>query len=207
MQRELDDGKDLFLVESERLGISLSPRVIIIGKGGDIPLVPYKATKWLGLPGGKVKETEALEDVNFLSVGSFPTLAREVWEECGIDILNCLNKAACLGLAEIGIVDSVNQQVRLTYTPIFVCINADLGNVNTNTQLVNIESHLPGTLFHDARAGLSRLKEGIGRKEGLILPEFLNDGKIYYFEIRPQMRPLVDPPDWARLLLTTPGVE
>lgn len=73
---------------------------------GNFPLVPYRDTRWLGLPGGKVTIKEAVRGVNFLSAGAYPTLIREVKEECGIDITQQLETASCLGLAEIGVIFS-----------------------------------------------------------------------------------------------------
>jgi len=193
MQERARD-KDFFLIESERVRTCLSPRIIIVEKGGNFPLVPYQGTSWLGLPGGKVKEAEVGKD-NFLSAGSFPTLTREIWEECGIDISGCLGQAACLGLAEIATVDNVARQITLTRTPIFVCRITSLGNINAETQLVNIASHLPGPLFPDARAGITRLKEVIRQKEP-IQPEWFNKERIYYFMLKPEIGLLMGPPSW-----------
>ena len=82
-------------------------------------------------------------------------------------------------------------------TPIYVCKTNDLRGVNSDTQLVNVWGHIPGPLFPDARIAISRLKEGVGNKKGPISPQWLNDRKIY-FEMKPQMRLLMGPPEWMR---------
>jgi len=197
MQKEGDDGTDSFLVKSERVISSLSPRLILLEENGNIPLVPYKDTGWLGLPGGKATEAELVEEVNFLSTGAFPTLAREVWEECGIDVSYQLERSACLGLAEIGVVDSVQKQVNFVLTPIYVCKTNELRDLDENVQVVNIWQHIPGPLFPDARLAISRLKEGVGNQKGQIHPGWLNGNKIY-FEMKPQMGLLMGPPEWMR---------
>lgn len=198
MEREHESGKDFFVRKSDRVRTATSPRVIIIDKDGNFPLVPYKNTQWQGLPGGKMKESEVIYNVNQLSTGSFPTLVREVKEECGIDISNSLNKSACLGLAEIGVVDGEKKQVTLVYSPVFVCKTTDLGKLSSNVKLANINSHLPGPVFPDTRLALRRLKEGIRDEKGPIYPTWLNDRKIYYFEMRPEMKLLIGPPDWMQ---------
>ena len=193
---EQADLKDLFDSVHERLKTSLSPRIIIIDNNANIPLVRYKDTPWFGLPGGKVKEKEAVEDANFLSTGAYPTLIREVKEECRIDISDSLRVASCLGVAEIGIVDSVKRVVNYSLSPIFVCRREGLSDVNNDTQLFNLRSYLPGPIFPDARLAIRVLKDSIRTKKGPIQPAWLNDGRVIYFEMKPQMRLLMEPPNW-----------
>lgn len=196
MERDRSREKDFFINDGERVRTATSPRVIILDNNGGFPLVPYENTSWQGLPGGKMKESEIIPNANQLSAGSFPTLVREVKEECDIDITNSLNKSACLGLAEIGIVDAVKKQVTLLISPIFLCRTENLDNLSPSANLVNIKEHLPGPLFPDARLAIKRLKEGMKEEKGPIYPEWLNDKGIYYFELRPEMKLLTRPPSW-----------
>jgi 8-oxo-dGTP pyrophosphatase MutT (NUDIX family) len=196
MQNERDDEGDYYLVDSESVRSSLTPRLIILDGNGNFPLVRYKDTDWLGLPGGKAKKNEVEEGANFLSSGAFPTLIRELREECDIDISDYINGAACLGLAEIAVVDSVNRQVNFTFTPIFICRTSEIGAVSEITQVVNLREHLPGPLFPDAQIAIKFLKEGSRSKKGPIQPEWLNDRQVYYYEMLPQIRLLTAPPDW-----------
>lgn len=194
---ERKTDRDHFLQEeSQQIRSCVSPRVILLTKNGDFPIVRYSSTKWWGLPGGKATESELRGKDNFLSGGAFPTLLREIHEECGMDISGLLEASACLGLAEIAVVDDQAKTVTLTYTPIFVCPVAKLEPVAGGVRIVNINSHLPGPLFPDARLGITRLKRVLAKEGDPILPVFLNDRGICYVEHRPQIRPLMGRPDW-----------
>jgi len=189
--------RDIFLHESRQIRSYVSPRVIILIGKEEFLLVPYEATRWLGLPGGKVKESEVAKKSNFLSSGAFPTLSREVKEECGIDISGSLETSYCLGLAEINIVDNSIRRITLSYAPIFFCPVSRIGKVKKGVRIVNIRSHLPGPLFPDARMGISRLKEILeADKRGPAYFEFLNDECACYIELRPKVKQLMGPPDW-----------
>jgi len=195
MRKEWDVG-DVLASLHEKAGTSVSPRIIILDWDANIPLVRYKDTPWFGLPGGKANEGEATEAANFLSKGAYPTLIREVQEECGIDITESIKTAPCLGLVEIGIVDNISRFVNYSIAPIFVCKNVNLTGVSDNTQIVNLRSHIPGPIFPDARIAINALKEGARQKKGPIEPQWLNDGRIFYFEMKPQMRNLPGSPEW-----------
>lgn len=187
---------DFYLNESEKYRSTITPRVILLDGEGNFPLVSYKNTRWFGLPGGKVSKQEVAGNANFLSTGSFPTLAREVEEECGIDIARGLAKSACLGLAEINIVDETRKACTLNLTPVYVCRVDNLDGLNGEVVAVNINDHIPGPLFPDARLAIKYLKEGRKTKKGHITPNWLNGGKAYYFKLHPKPHLLDEPPSW-----------
>lgn len=198
---EREKDRDFFYQRDPLVRSCTVPRVILLAPGGDFPLVSYQGTDWYGLPGGKMKahEAEAAGEGNFLHRGAFPTLSREVEEECGLDVSAFLRVSGCLGLAEVGEVDSLAKEVIIFDTPIFVCLVPSLEGVKKGVLIVNIKSHLPGPLFPDARMGIDRLRAVIGtRDRGPIHPEFLNKGGICYVQVRPQLKPLMGPPDWIR---------
>jgi 8-oxo-dGTP pyrophosphatase MutT (NUDIX family) len=154
--------KDDVLFEEDGPRMSLiSPRIILIGDGNVFPLVEYRNTRWLGLPGGKVKGKECPEGENMLSFGAFLTIVREVREKCGIDLSGYLEQIACLGLAEINVVDNTARQVVTYQTPIFIGLVSELEftNVNDRVHLVRIGEHLPGPLFPDARLALAHYEK------------------------------------------------
>lgn len=189
-------GKKEPTVDNEKTREPLAPRVVILDKSGNFPLVEYKDTGWFGLPGGKVEPEDMAEGAEYLSAGAFPTLVREVQEECGIDTSGYISRSACLGVAEIGVVDSVNRRVDFNISPVFVCKADEIGKVNEKTRIANINSHISGPLFPDARMAIGRLREGIRHERGRIKPVWLNDKGVFYFEMRPQMRLLSGPPEW-----------
>ena len=187
--------RDLFILGKEsKIRSVVSPRVILLTRNGDFPLVPYENTGWYGLPGGKIKIGEA--DGNFLSLGSFPTLTREVMEECGVDISDHLTNSCCLGLAEIGAVDNTEKRITFYLSPIFLFFVPDLKGTKQGVAIVNLNSHMPWPLFPDVRMGITYLRESIKeQKRGKIFPEFLNE-EIYYFQLRPEVGLLMGPPKW-----------
>ena len=197
MHPEQDRLKDVFLAESPVLDTCCSPRLIMLEPGGNIILVPYQDTNWLGLPGGKVNMAEALKGGNLESTGAFPTLVREIWEECGIDVSKRLRKsAACLGLAEITAIDEQRKQATRILSPIFICTIDDFGGIDDRARVVNIWRSFPGPLFPDAQLGITRLKKVITSEEPLI-PVCLNaELPVIYFEMVPQMRLQMGPPNW-----------
>ena len=180
----------------EKVREPLAPRVIILDKAGNLPLVEYKKTGWFGLPGGKVEEDELTEGVDYLSSGSFPTLIREIKEETEIDVSGFIHDSACLGIAEIGVVDSVEKRIDFNISPIFVCRMDTIEGASKKTKIANLNSHLPGPIFPDARLAIGRLKEGLRDEKGPIEPKWLNEEGVFYFELRPKMRLLFGPPSW-----------
>lgn len=187
--------RDFFIPSKEsKIRSVVSPRVILLTRSGDFPLVPYKDTGWYGLPGGKVKISEA--DGNLLSLGSFPTLRREVIQECGINIAGYLADSCCLGLAEIWAVDNTERRMTFFLNPIFLCFIPDLNGIKQGVAIANLNSHIPGPLFPDARMGITYLRESIReQKRGKILPKFLNDGTCY-IQLKPEVGLVIGPSRW-----------
>lgn len=173
----------------------VSPRVIILTNEGDFPLVPHKNTGWFGLPGGRAEWSEMAKEANFFSPDAFPTLTREVKEECDWDISGFLEKSACLGLAEIWIVNSQAKQAILSLSPIFVYLAPTLGKLKRGVEIANLKLPLPGPIFPDARLAISRLKQGAKTDQELIQTELLNE-KAIYFQLRPEVGQLMAPPPW-----------
>ena len=186
---------DIYLNKGEPEDACISPRIILIGDDIKFPLIKYRTPPWLGLPGGKMKWEEYPEGANALSIGAFPTLIREVEEECGIDISNNLEQTACLGLVETNVVDQIKRRILVYVTPIFVSFAPDLefNDVSKRTHLVSLKEHIPGPLFPDARLALASLKSRWGKP---ISPEWLGEERIF-FEHRPRVRMLMGPPGWA----------
>jgi 8-oxo-dGTP pyrophosphatase MutT (NUDIX family) len=185
--------EDLILGKENIVSAVISPRVIILTPRG-VPMV--RNGDWLGLPGGKVKIGESFGDL--MSIDAFPTLTREVQEECDLDISRFLmDKSACLGLAEINIVDSINRKMRYMLAPIFICLTKDLPNGNEDLVWRPLNSESYNNIFPDASFALKHLQQQLKNKsKGFILPEFLNKD-VVYFQTKPVMMYLPKRPDWA----------
>jgi 8-oxo-dGTP pyrophosphatase MutT (NUDIX family) len=197
MSLERHEKGDLYFNKGESWEACISPRILLVGDKGKFPLIKYRVSPWLGLPGGKMKWEEFPEGANALSFGAFPTLVREVEEECGLNIAGYLEGMACLGLAEINIVDNDARQILVSFAPIFVGLAPDLTfkDVSERTHLARLGEHLPGPLFPDARLALAHYERKRGSEEQ-ITPEWLGEERIF-FEHRPQVRLLMGPPSWA----------
>ena len=163
-------------------------------------MVQYKA--WHGLPGGKIKKHELDPEENLLTIGAFPTLVREVREECGIDFSSFLEKCTCLGIAQVSeVIGEPNSAEKIIHriAPIFYCPVPEeaLANLREDVIIANLNDHLAGPLFPDARVAISYLKRSIRERRGPIIPEFINgeDG-IYFFQTRPKVNLLMGHPPW-----------
>lgn len=121
---------------------------------------------------------------------------REVEEECGINIDKFLTSTACLGLVDIAAVDHHARRVTRIMTPLFVC-NGVLKGITPGTLMANIREWPPSPLFPDASIGIAYVKEHL-KAVGRILPQWLNDGGIIYFSMKPRMGLLMGPPDWLK---------
>jgi 8-oxo-dGTP pyrophosphatase MutT (NUDIX family) len=179
--------------------VTVSPRVILLDENGNFPLVRYKDTPWLGLPGGQVEIEEDSIEKNFLSTGAFPTLIREVKEECGIDISSYLTKkCGCLGITEVSSVSESESGKKIKHGKVllFVCrVPGNLfNNLSEGVELVNINSHLPGPIFPDARVAIEYLKKSRGKKNGPIEPAFLGPKRKMWAQMKPKVRMLFGNP-------------
>ena len=193
----IERERDFFLKGKEEVRTCISPRVFVLTSKGDFPIVRYGTTNWFGLPGGNPIEDEDVESGEFLSSGAFPTLLKEVEEECGIALPDSLN-VFCLGIARIGRVDNIKKEITLTYTPIFICDVPEIGDVKEGVSVVNIWSHLQGPLFPDARMGISYYQEAFDANKGsLISPQLFNNKSIFYVQMEPQIQLLMGRPDWT----------
>lgn len=187
--------QDLFVNGDPGLRTCVSSRVMIVDQTGRLLLVRHKQTDWWGLPGGKVQTAEGLKGENLLADGAQPTVAREVSEECGLDITG--SALVCLGLAEIGIVDGLARMVTLALTPIFACrLDRCLEEWTRDVRLVEALGHIHGPVFPDVRMGQVRLREVVAARSRPVHPEFLNRGAVCYFMMKPHMGLLTGPPTW-----------
>ncbi len=176
----------------------ISPRVILLDPNGSFVLVLHEGTGWWGLPGGKFKVGEVTSGLNLLGIGVFPTLRREVSEEVGINIsLYQPIHFTCLGVTEVHAVDSENRQITRITSPIFVYKVPDLLGIKQNTVLL-ASYPFPGPLFPDARIALKYYFDKARTNSGeLITPEFLNQGEVFYFQMKPKPQLLMGSPSWA----------
>lgn len=203
MAPETLPGVDLSTYDVEkRTKTVCSVRVIIISSTGKFILVPYQNTNWLGLPGGKVKTGEYQTDGNLLTTAAHPTLIREVKEECGIDISFYLARSFFyLGLAEVTAIDNTRKIATNILTPISVCsvLQIKKNDLKPETVVMNIEDHLSGPLFPDARIALTFLKK-LWQAERLlpVLPVYLSSEKPIFFQTHPTVGPLWGPPEWYK---------
>lgn len=180
-----------------------SPRVIIISLSGEFVLVRYKDTAWLGLPGGKVQTEEYEPDGNLLSTAAFPTLEREVGEECGLSIHLEPSKCPCLGLVDIATVDNTQRIVTQHLTPIFIYLSPAFNSANLKEGVVggNINDHLGGPLFPDARVAITHLKRQWQAGKPIFNFEsaaFLGPERPLFFQMKPTLGPLWGAPEWYK---------
>ncbi|KKQ36744.1 MAG: hypothetical protein US53_C0039G0001 [Candidatus Woesebacteria bacterium GW2011_GWA1_37_7] len=156
MFNEIED----FIIPNKdsKLQSVISPR-LIVRLDHRVVLVRFKETSWYGFPGGKLKFNEYTEKSNLLDVGSFPTLQREVKEECGIDISILKDKIRFFGLSEVKIVDEFKKNIRNFLSPFFYIsikentIHQGGDQLNTNRSLLLNESRSLG------RGGLHTYKD------------------------------------------------
>jgi len=180
------EDEDLYLPSKEsNYRTTVALRLIALTKSGHFPMVVIDG--WLGVPGGRVKKSEA--EGNLVSRGAFSTLIREFAEECGIDMSPYLSKSACLGIAEVTEVDTEKRRITERLTPIFVCEIPDSAlstlRAREDIVVVNIFSHLPGPLYLDARMAITYLKWKIDEGRGFGAPVPLNITGKCYFQTRP----------------------
>lgn len=197
-------GVDLSTYERKtRTATVCSARLIVISQNGRFILVHYKDTPWLGLPGGKVKTGEYKSNGNLLSDAAFPTLARETQEECGFPIhLNPVN-TSCLALTEIAEVNNLRQKVIWHLTPIFIYPSAipPATELKKGVVVVNINEHLEGPLFPDARMVISYLRKQWQSGAPVFATRpviYLEPKRPLFFQIKPNVGPLWGPPAWYK---------
>ena len=179
----------------------VTPRVILLDDSDRVAFVTHNG--WHGLPGGHMTESEAetMQTINLLSIrGAFPTIRREIREETGRDVGPYLDRAACIGLCEIEILN-LTHKLPITVemlSPIFVCRVPN----HTYPDLVVLSPvrKLPKPLYPDAALALFHLRRNraIYRNHGPIFPSWLNrerkvifvqdggDGFVRYFDTRRQ---------------------
>lgn len=200
----LELGVDLSTYERKtRTATVCSARVIIISPNGNFILVHYKDTPWLGLPGGKVKAGEYKSNGNLLSEAAFSTLARETQEECGLPIHPNLANTSCLALTEIAEVNNYRQKVIWHLTPIFIYSSTipPATELKKGVVVANINEHLGGPLFPDARMVISYLQRQWQSGAPIFTPRpvtYLEPKRPLFFQIKPNVGPLWGPPDWYK---------
>jgi len=184
---------DLILGDERTRSAVITPRIILLTQRG-IPMV--ETNGWLGLPGGKVKENEC--DGNLMTTDAYPTLIREVEEECGFDISGHLRQSsACLGIVtDLFRVDSEAKTIKEMVVPVFLCKAPDLAGGRRDIVWRDIFSDSFEKVYPDAGLALRYLQQKIkSGVKGSIEPEFLNHG-IIYFQTRPSMKRLSVRPGW-----------
>jgi 8-oxo-dGTP pyrophosphatase MutT (NUDIX family) len=173
---------------------TITPRVIALAPDGSFPMINIGG--WLGLPGGRIKNDE--REGNFLNVrDTLPTIAREFLEECGVDILEYLDTARCLGITEIAEVNSDKKQITERLAPIYLCAVPKL-ELREGVVFKNLRDHFEGPLYPDARISIEYFKRCLREHPaGAITPIFLNFDRMYYFQTHPTKGYLWGKPVWA----------
>ena len=194
-------GRDIAIKSGEREVTVASPKAAILLSDRTLLLVRHRDSSWFGLPGGKVKEKELTENVNLLTAAAFPTLERELQEELGVNVKFLLPKSKFAGLAEYTLIDSQKRTATHVVEPVFaILLDVQESELfrhlrgNPNYCFYRLGSH-PGqaVVFPSGRMLISAL-EGKTKER---LAGWLAD-RLYYFQMRPQMQPLLHAPNWLR---------
>jgi len=194
-------GRDIVLKSAEHQATVFSPKAAILLADRTLLLVRHHDSVWFGLPGGKVKEGEWPGDVNLLGTAAFPTLKRELQEELRVDVKPILFRSKFAGLAEYVLIDSPKRVATHVFEPVLALI--------LNAQESKLFSHLRGNpdycfyqlgghpgqvvVFPSGRMLISALEGKTKERLGGWLAD-----SLYYFQMRPQMQPLLHAPNWLR---------
>lgn len=160
----LKETDDLLIKEGRNKVFVYSMRLILLDRKGDYLLVRYGVGNWLGLPGGKSTRREAINGNNLLSIGAYPTLERELFEETGIAFSLDPERTWCIGLVDGVIAEkrTGNKICRYESTVFLAKIPTLPVTSYPDVVVANIFRHHPGPLFPDARLGIERVRELIG---------------------------------------------
>jgi 8-oxo-dGTP pyrophosphatase MutT (NUDIX family) len=233
MRKERVEGDYRYTIAEEpgfRYEHIITPRGVFITPELEVLLHRYKDTSWWGLPGGKVSTHELkqtrrrqinmqkeLYEQGLMYWGR--TLRREMLEEVGVPISHHALRSRAELIAHITVTIIDNDPLKPStlvakqaYTPLYYSLlNLDNRTVDDNNLLVPMNGPMPGPLFPDASEALQFVRTQLARgwdsspNPRRNLNMLLGPPGGYYFQMKPGMGLLMNPPPWLVKMIKISG--